>query len=201
MRVMHGHVRHQCRLFRLVRTDIVVAAKAFMITRRTFLVTGALGAAALAAGGGVALLRHKGAARAEAMDGDARTVVEAIVPAMLGDALPADPNLRGAAVGETVDGVARAMAGLPPAARKELHQLFGLLAFAPTRLAFAGVASPWQSAPAADVEAFLARWRDSRWSLKKSAYDALHQLIYAAWYANPRSWPAIGYPGPPKLFA
>ncbi len=30
-------------------------------------------------------------------------------------------------------------------------------------------------------------------------YDALHQLTFAAWYANPRTWPSIGYPGPPAL--
>ena len=36
-------------------------------------------------------------------------------------------------------------------------------------------------------------------ALKRSAYDALHQLILAAWYGNGRSWAGIGYPGPPKL--
>jgi hypothetical protein len=25
--------------------------------------------------------------------------------------------------------------------------------------------------------------------------------VIAAWYANPRSWPLIGYPGPPSLAA
>jgi hypothetical protein len=88
---------------------------------------------------------------------------------------------------------------LPPAARSELGQLFSLLALAPARRAFAGVASPWEEAGIAEVGAFLDRWRDSGWALKRSAYDALHQLVIAAWYANPRAWPAIGYPGPPVL--
>jgi hypothetical protein len=172
-----------------------------MTSRRTFLVTGMLGAAALAAGGGFALLRRTAAGPGVAIDDDARSVVAAIVPALLADALPADPQIRRAAIVETVDGVALAIAGLPPRSRKELGQLFGLLGFAPARRALAGVSAPWGDAPVADVEGFLADWRDSGWALKRSAYDALHQLIYAAWYANPRSWPDIGYPGPPQLFA
>jgi hypothetical protein len=39
----------------------------------------------------------------------------------------------------------------------------------------------------------------SGFMLLRSAYDALHQLVFAAWYGNPRSWPAIGYAGPPVL--
>jgi len=27
----------------------------------------------------------------------------------------------------------------------------------------------------------------------------LHQLVFAAWYADPRAWPATGYAGPPSL--
>ena len=63
----------------------------------------------------------------------------------------------------------------------------------------AGVASPWNEASADEVDAFLRAWQSSGWALKRTAYDALHQLVIAAWYANPRSWPAIGYPGPPSL--
>ena len=56
---------------------------------------------------------------------------------------------------------------------------------------------PWSDAGAAEVAAFLERWRAVGFTLLRSAYDALHQIIFAAWYGNPRSWPAIGYPGPP----
>ena len=63
----------------------------------------------------------------------------------------------------------------------------------------AGIGSAWRDATVADANAFLVRLQKSRWSVKRSAYDALHQLIFAAWYANPRAWPAIGYRGPPAL--
>lgn len=36
-----------------------------------------------------------------------------------------------------------------------------------------------------------------RFDLLKSGYAALHDLILGTWYAQPESWAAIGYPGPP----
>jgi hypothetical protein len=35
--------------------------------------------------------------------------------------------------------------------------------------------------------------------LLQQGYQALHDLVLAAWYARPDSWPAIGYPGPPEV--
>jgi hypothetical protein len=35
----------------------------------------------------------------------------------------------------------------------------------------------------------------------RSAYQALHDLVLGAWYANPANWDAIGYPGPLKELA
>jgi hypothetical protein len=63
----------------------------------------------------------------------------------------------------------------------------------------AGVWSPWDEASPASIGTFLDRWRDSRLALLRSAYGALHQLLFAAWYGNSNAWPAIGYAGPPSL--
>jgi hypothetical protein len=165
-------------------------------SRRTFLGTGALGAAALAAGG---WLRYGAGMRGSgALDGDARDIVSAMVPAFLAGALPDDAR-RADAVRETVDAVVRTVAGLPPQAQTELAQLFALLALAPTRVAMTGPWQPWERASPADVDAMLRRWQSSRVDLLRSAYDGLHQLILAAWYGNARAWPAIGYPGPPAF--
>jgi hypothetical protein len=133
-----------------------------------------------------------------ALDSSARTIIAAIVPVLLEGALSdADTSMEARA--EVVAGVDRAVAGLPPSSRKELEQLFALLSFAPTRCLLAGVWSSWPDATRESVAAFLASWRDSRFTLLRSGYGALHQLILAAWYGNTRSWPAIGYPGPPSL--
>jgi hypothetical protein len=61
------------------------------------------------------------------------------------------------------------------------------------------VTVPWNEAPEAEVRAFLDRFRTSTFDLLRSAYGALHQLTFAAWYGNPQSWSAIGYAGPPEL--
>lgn len=166
--------------------------------RRTFLAVGLAGAATLAAAGWWAASTSR-RNTAEALDADARAIIAAIVPAMLDGALPASPRDREAAISETVDNVDRAVRGLPPAARSELGQLFALLTMTAGRRAFAGVASPWPVATLDEVSTFLTAWRDSAWDLKRTAYDALHQLLFAAWYGNPRSWRDIGYPGPPAL--
>ena len=133
-----------------------------------------------------------------ALDSPARTIIAAIVPVLLEGALPdADTSVEARA--EVVAGVDRAVAGLPPGSRKEVEQLFALLSFAPTRCLIAGVWSSWPDASRESVAAFLASWRDSHFTLLRSGYGALHQIILAAWDGNPRSWPAIGYPGPPSL--
>ena len=51
----------------------------------------------------------------------------------------------------------------------------------------------------ADIEKFLRNWQESGADLLKSGYQALHDLVLGAWYADPASWAAIGYPGPPSL--
>jgi hypothetical protein len=130
------------------------------------------------------------------LDADARAIVAAIAPVMLAGALPAgNPVL----LQEVVAGVEQAIAGLPPAVRKEVAQLFALLSFAPSRALVGGVWSPWHEAAPASIGAFLDRWRDSRFALLRSAYGALHQLVFAAWYGNSNAWPTIGYAGPPSL--
>lgn len=172
------------------------------LSRRRFLVAGAAGGAMLALAGGYAWMRRRAASGSpHALDRESLAIVRAIVPAMLAGALPAAPTERASAIEDTVAGVDRAIAGLAPSAQDELGQLFTLLALGVGRRMIAGVASPWDEAPVGEIEAFLVDWRDSAWALKRTAYDALHQLIIAAWYANPRSWPAIGYPGPPVLGA
>jgi hypothetical protein len=175
-----------------------------LITRRTFLIVGAGGAAALAAAHwlrhpGEEVVATPGAAPWSGLDPQAREIVAAIAPVLLEGALPAAASDRQAALDETIDDVGRAIAGLVPSVAHELDQLFALLAFAPARRLLARVSAPWREAAPADVAAFLERWRRSGWALQRSAYDAFHQLVFAAWYGNPRSWPATGYGGPPRL--
>jgi hypothetical protein len=176
-----------------------------MLNRRTFIFAGVAGSAALIA---AHWLRKGNDERAHLtpeivplaqLDAGAPAIVAAVVPVLLAGALPLDPVSRTDAINETVNNVARAVSGLPPAAQHELGELFALLDFAPARIALTGLTTGWAQANENDVAAFLDRWHASRFLLLRSAYDALHQLVFAAWYGNPRSWPAIGYAGPPAL--
>lgn len=171
--------------------------------RRTLLKVGVAGAGALVLARWMVTSRNSTPdeslnASASALDPAARAIVAAIAPVLLEGAL-GDEQGSIEARAEVVAGVDRAVAGLPPASRKELQELFALLSFAPTRCLVAGIWSPWPQASRASIASFLVAWRDSRFDLLRSGYGALHQLIFAAWYGNARSWPTIGYGGPPSL--
>jgi hypothetical protein len=171
-----------------------------MISRRAFIATGLVGAAALAT---AAWLRGPhappGDASLRALDADAQAILGAMVPVLLDGALPDAAQERRVAITRTVRGIDIAVAGLPPSAQEELRQLFSLLALPPARIAVARITQPWDQASPAEVRAALDRFRGSSVMLLRSAYGALHQLTFAAWYGNPESWPRIGYPGPPDL--
>ena len=171
-----------------------------MISRRTFITTGILGAAALAT---AYWLRSPHAPAGDAslrvLDADAQAILGAIVPVLLAGALPVAADARRQAVAETVRGIDTAITGLSPSAQDELRQLLALLALPPARLAIARVSEPWNQASEAEVRACLDRFRGSSLTLLRSAYAALHQLTFAAWYGNPASWARIRYPGPPEL--
>jgi hypothetical protein len=166
--------------------------------RRSFLKAGFLATLVLAAGGGIYRAVHTPQLQRFVLDGEARAALGAIVPAVLAGALPADPAERSAALERTVEGVHTAISHLPLAVQKEVQDLFGLLALAPARRLLTGVAGGWTTADPQQVSAFLQDWRMHRFALLRSAYGALHDLSFGAWYAQPASWNAIGYPGPIK---
>jgi len=171
-----------------------------LVSRRTLLKIGVAGGAALLLARGLytAASAASDTPTAQRLDADARAILAAVTPVMLAGALPAGAD-GATALREALAGIEQAIGGLPPAARKELEELFSLLAFAPTRCLVAGVWKPWPEATRESVAAFLASWRESRFSLLRAAYGALHQIILGAWYGMPRAWGPIGYPGPPSL--
>lgn len=168
--------------------------------RRTFIHAGVVGVGALAFAGWWKDTPSANAPHTTPpLGADGRDILHAIVPVLLAGALPTEPAARVTAIDETMVALGAAIGGLPAAAQAELAQLFALLSLPPVRLAVARVDAPWAKAAPAQVRACLDRFRGSPLILLRAAYDALHQLTFAAWYGNPRAWPAIGYPGPPVL--
>ncbi|MDP2821319.1 MAG: hypothetical protein Q8O52_01380 [Sulfuritalea sp.] len=174
-----------------------------MPTRRQFIKTGIAGGLLLAA----AAIFQKPLDRAgkqalvagNPLDPSLRTVIQAVAPVILQGAFPAAGADRAAALERITKGVGLAVARLGAAAQQEVAELFALLAFAPTRIAVAGVSASWDQASVAEIESFLRHWQYSRLDLLKSGYQALHDLVLGAWYADPSTWAAIGYAGPPAL--
>ena len=169
-------------------------------SRRAVLQTGLLGGALLwlVSAAAQAPGRAQGGAQGETFEflgADDRAIVAAIAPVMLAGALPEDK----AALAEVVRGVDIAISGLPPATQGELRELFDLLGLAPTRALLAGLWSSWEEASPEDIAGFLEGWRTSWFALLRSGYVGLHELVMAAWYGNPKSWPHMGYGGPPEL--
>jgi hypothetical protein len=169
-----------------------------MPTRRQFLRYGIAGTLLLTAAGitrGQSTYRPaSGQEPLAALSARDREVLAAVAPAIL-----AGTPAAGRPVEAIVGSVDRAVAGLAPHLQHEVGQLLALLASWPGRRWIAGVPSPWPEASREEVTAFLESWRFSRWALLQQGYHALHDLVLAAWYARPDSWPAIGYPGPPEV--
>ena len=170
-----------------------------MLTRRQFIKIGLAGGLVLAAARFLERPLAAPAAGRRFLDDEGARLVAALVPMILAGALPEDNAARSRAVRETVEAFDRAVSGLTPSVQEEVAQLFSFLAFAPTRIAFAGLWAPIDESTPEELKAFLARWSSSRLDLQRVSYLALTQLIQAAWYGNTASWAAIGYPGPPSL--
>lgn len=153
-----------------------------MMTRRRWIAGGLAAAAALAAARVVS--------RELWLEERDRDIIAAIAPVMTGIKGVADADVRGVDV---------AISGLPLATRAQLRQLFTLLRFPPSRILIAGVRDPWHRAKPEEVARFLHAWRYSPVTQLRAGYDALHQLVLAAWYGGDASWAAIGYPGPPRI--
>lgn len=123
---------------------------------------------------------------------------EALLPAILGSALPERPPARRTAIAGTVERIDAGIHKFGPANQKELRQLFNLLTFGLTRVTFARVWSSWRNVTTEQADAFLERWRSSGIGLFNNGYMALTKISNVAFYGYEDNWRLSGYPGPPQ---
>ena len=169
------------------------------MNRRKFIKTGLIGSVVLAAGGAWVVWRDLREADRRPGHDRVAAIVGAIAPVLLAGTMPDDPAQRGPAVARVATGVNEVIAGFPPAIAAEIEDLFRLLDIGVARRTLAGVSSEWSQAGPGEVKAFLEHWRTSRIGLLQAGYFALHDLVLGAWYADPSTWEALGYAGPPNV--
>ncbi|HUK65991.1 MAG TPA: gluconate 2-dehydrogenase subunit 3 family protein [Anaeromyxobacteraceae bacterium] len=88
-----------------------------------------------------------------------------------------------------------AMADRPTQA--DLRRLVRLFESAMWGFLFGGDLQLFSEASPGRQDARLSAWAKSRINQRRTGYRALKNLVYAAYYASPETFPAIGYPGPP----
>jgi hypothetical protein len=172
------------------------------LSRRRFIQAGLLGAGVLATAGAYEAWRlaHCTDGARTALTPAERALFGAMAPALLDGMVHArdwTPALRD----ETLGAIAQTVAGLPAHARHELRQFACLLDQAPLRLVLARRWQSWADISPQEAQQVLARWRFSGTPMLVSAYQAVHDITFGAWYAQPAHWAAIGYPGPPQFGA
>jgi hypothetical protein len=126
----------------------------------------------------------------------ARVVFTAVGGAILDGTLPASGPARERAMAALLDRIDALVANLPPHAQAELSQLMAVLASAGGRRALAGLDKSWQEATLGELQASLNAMRTSSLTLRQQAYQALHDIVGGAYFADASTWTQLGYPGP-----
>lgn len=166
--------------------------------RRSFLKKGLFGGLLLAMGGGW-LASRPGAvvvvpAGLKVLDARRFAVVRALVERFVPQRDEFPPPLS-VGTAEAVDGI---LAMMDPSARAEVLQLLMLFENALPNFLFGLRTQPFtQLAPDAQAEV-LTEWMNSRLALRRTGYLALRVMVMSAYYGNDVTWPAVGYPGPPR---
>lgn len=166
--------------------------------RRGFLALGAASAAVLVAAGGAVALLQPGWEGGR-LTARARAVFQHVGRGLLDTLLPADPAAQNTELLGLVDRIEATIAGLPPATQAELSQLLALLGSSGGRRALVGLAPDWPEASVAELHAAFAGMRFSGLDPKRQIYRALHELVLGAYFAEPKTWSLLNYPGPRAL--
>ncbi len=170
-----------------------------MWSRRRFIFVGVAGA--IAAGAALVLPRlgKSGAVpKGSTLVQEHSDMLRVVAAAVLGPALPVDAANREAELARVITAAGALIDNFPPSTRREVGDLFGLLALKPARMIL-GFSGNWEMSEAAAVAQSLLALRDSSIGLKQQAYFALHDMVLGSFYSEPKTWISTGYPGPPKL--
>jgi hypothetical protein len=119
----------------------------------------------------------------------------ALAPAVAIELGSFDAAKRKQVLGEMLRIIDGTLSAMGQGSQKEVRKLLDLLAIAPLRYALTGVGA-WDEADVEKIQAFLGRWRGSRFATLNAGGNVLVKLTASSFYLQPASWPSTGYPGP-----
>lgn len=168
--------------------------------RRGFLKKGLLGGAVLLLGGGGFLAFRPG--RREAIPAGGLLVLTereyAVVVALMRRFVwrrPGWPTPEEIGAPRDLD---RQLARMDPATVSDLKRLLGLFENALPGFLFGLRTRPFTELPPEEQDRVLLEWATSRIGVRRAGFHAIRTMALSLYYANPKSWPAIGYAGPPQ---
>jgi hypothetical protein len=129
----------------------------------------------------------------------ARWVLRRVAEAILEGSLPSDPAQQELALNLYLRRVDATLASLPSHTQNELSQLFSVLGSRLGCWSLCGLTASWDSASVAEVAAALQSMRSSTLSVRVQAYQGLHDLVCAPYFAGEETWALLGYPGPVQV--
>lgn len=175
--------------------------QALPTTRRGFLQLSLMGSATLALGSTIATLTGCTApleqnSEYKFLQPNDREFFTALIPAVLNKSFPGELS-QDAAIKRTLLALDDLIYTLQYHNRNQMRQLFDALSLAPIRVAAGAAWADWKDMSPKQVNDFLLDWRDSSLQPKRNGYVGISKLIGICWYAQPESFVATGYPGPP----
>ncbi|MEY4560890.1 MAG: hypothetical protein RLZZ618_167 [Pseudomonadota bacterium] len=167
------------------------------MNRREVLVTGVAGGALWGTGLGVA--QAQVIPPVSALDAASLAILRVWVPIVLGDSvLPTDPTARANTIALVAQRAGEVVSNYPPLNQAGIVGLFTTLKNGP-QIFNPGFPATWEAMPAAALSGLLNAFRLSAAAGQRSIYSAFMGIVPNAHYSNPVNWPAISYPGPPRI--
>lgn len=119
----------------------------------------------------------------------------ALAPAVVTELSSFDEARRKKLVGKMLGVVDGTLFAMDQGSQKEVRKLLDLLAIKPLRYVLTGVGA-WDEAGVDKMQAFLERWRGSRFATLNAGGNVLVKLSASSFYLLPAAWASAGYPGP-----
>ncbi len=184
-------------------TDGSARASLGLFSRRNLLRGGVGGALLLGLGGvGLALQSTRiGSPPSElllVLTQEERAIVAAIAARLCPQPGPDVPGADAIGVASLAD---RLLSRAEPGTVADVKSVLALFENGLTGALFFERVRPFTQLDPEAQDAVLCAWRDSRVALRRTVFRALSSMVTALYFGDPRTWPGIGYPGPPEPVA